>query len=162
MTTRPGPAAGSSPPDPWRRGGPDPRAASAGRTSRPEYAPLFRSTPCLLTPAGVVKHLTGTERFWFSLDFAGADVPWPWPDDDPHGNFRLAADDTLARTVAHYLAECEQSRRAVQDADLDDPARGPGMTFNLRHALAHMVEETARHCGHLDLLRERIDGQTGM
>jgi len=118
--------------------------------------------PSTLTPAGVVKHLAGTERFWFSIDFAGADVPWPWTDDDPHGNFALAPDDTLARIVTDYLAECDRSRRAIEDADLDDLARGPGMTFNLRHALAHMVEETARHCGHLDLLRERIDGQTGM
>jgi hypothetical protein len=117
--------------------------------------------PSTLTPAGVVKHLTGTERFWFSLDFAGADLPWPWTDDDPHGNFAIAAGDTLARIVGDYLDECERSRHAIADAALDDPARGPGMTFTLRYALAHMVEETARHCGHLDLLRERIDGSTG-
>jgi hypothetical protein len=43
-----------------------------------------------LTPASVVKHLTGVERFWFSIDFAGADLPWPWPEDDPHGNFPWA------------------------------------------------------------------------
>jgi len=117
--------------------------------------------PSTLTPAGVVKHLTGIERFWFSVDFAGADVPWPWTDENPHGNFPLAPGDTLAGIVEEYLAECERSRQAIAGADLDDPARGEGMTFNLRYALAHMVEETARHCGHLDLMRERIDGQTG-
>ena len=45
--------------------------------------------------------------------------------------------------------------------DLDELARGEGMEFSLRYALTHMVEETARHCGHLDLLREALDGTTG-
>jgi hypothetical protein len=49
----------------------------------------------------------------------------------------------------------------VAAAELDDVARGPDMSFRLRYALAHMIEETARHCGHLDLLRESIDGQRG-
>ncbi len=118
-------------------------------------------SPSALTPAGVVKHLAGVERFWFSIDFAGADLPWPWPEEDPHGNFPLADGDTLAAIVADYQAECARSRAAIRDASLDDPARGPDMHFTLRYAVAHMVEETARHCGHLDILRERIDGTTG-
>ena len=114
-----------------------------------------------LTPAGVVKHLAGVERFWFSIDFAGADLPWPWPEDDPHGNFPLLPEDTLAGIVADYMSECGRSRSAIEAASLDEMARGEGMNFNLRYALAHMVEETARHCGHLDILRERIDGSAG-
>jgi Protein of unknown function (DUF664) len=114
-----------------------------------------------LTPAGVVKHLTGVERFWFSIDFAGADLPWPWPEDDPHGNFPLLPGDTLAGIVAEYLTECDRSRSVIQAASLDEMASGEGMNFNLRYALAHMIEETARHCGHLDILRERIDGSAG-
>jgi Protein of unknown function (DUF664) len=117
--------------------------------------------PSVLCAAGVVKHLTGVERFWFSIDFAGADLPWPWPEDDPHGNFPILAGDTLAAIVDAYVGECGQSRQAIRDAHLDDMARGQDMNFNLRYALAHMIEETARHCGHLDLLRERIDGSTG-
>jgi Protein of unknown function (DUF664) len=131
----------------------------AGLTDEQAFARPAR--PSTLTPAGVVKHLAGVERFWFSIDFAGADLPWPWPDDDPHGNFPLAADDTLAKIVADYISECERSRAAIRQASLDDMARGPDMHFNLRYALAHMIEETARHCGHLDILRERIDGMTG-
>ena len=118
--------------------------------------------PSMLTPAGVVKHLTGTERFWFSIDFANADVPWPWTDEDLHGNFPIRTGDTLAGIVADYERECERSRLVVAEASLEDRARGPEMGFTLRFALAHMVEETARHCGHLDLLREAIDGQVGM
>jgi hypothetical protein len=117
--------------------------------------------PSTLTPATVVKHLAGTERFWFSIDFAALDVPWPWPDDDLHGNFRIEDGDTLAAVVGDYLEECARSRHAIAAADLDDLARGPDMDFNLRFAMVHMIDETARHCGHLDLLREVTDGVTG-
>ena len=117
--------------------------------------------PSTLTPATVVKHLAGTERFWFSIDFAALDVPWPWADDDVHGNFRVEPGDTLAAIAADYVEECARSRRAIEEADLDDPARGDDMDFTLRYALIHMVQETARHCGHLDLLRETTDGVVG-
>ncbi len=117
--------------------------------------------PSTLTPAGVVKHLSGTERFWFSIDFAGLDLTWPWPEDDPHGNFPIREGDTLADIVEEYERECERSRGAIAGANLDDMAKGADMEFNLRYALVHMIEETARHCGHLDLLREVTDGQTG-
>jgi Protein of unknown function (DUF664) len=117
--------------------------------------------PSELSPASLVKHLTGVERFWFSIDFAGADLPWPWSDEDPHGNFPIEEGDTLASIVADYQFECERSRRAISAAGLDDRAVGEDMNFTLRWALTHMIEETARHCGHLDLLRERLDGETG-
>jgi hypothetical protein len=118
-------------------------------------------SPSALTPAGVVKHLTAVERFWFAIDFAGLHVEWPWTEDDPHGNFPLADDDTVDGLLAAYRAECARSREITAAADLDDQARGEGMTFNLRYALAHLIEETARHLGHLDLLRESTDGQVG-
>jgi Protein of unknown function (DUF664) len=117
--------------------------------------------PSTLTPAGVVKHLAGVERFWFSIDFAGLDVAWPWSDDDPHGAFQLDDGERLVDVVAAYQAECRRSREIVAGASPEDRAHGEGMTFRLRYALAHMIEETARHCGHLDLLRESLDGQTG-
>jgi hypothetical protein len=114
-----------------------------------------------LTPAGVVKHLTGVERFWFTIDFANQDVPWPWTSENRHGNFPIAPEDTLAGIVAGYLAECERSRTIVAAADLDEHAHAPDLDFTLRYALAHMIEETGRHAGHLDLLRESIDGAAG-
>lgn len=122
-----------------------------------------RSTPIpsTMSPAWLVKHLTGVEWFWFTIDFAGVPMPANWPMDDEHGPFRLTPEDTLADLVANYQAQCEQSRQVVAGADLDDMATGPDMHFNLRYALTHMIEETGRHCGHLDLLREAIDGQTG-
>ena len=119
-------------------------------------------SPSALTPATVVRHLTGTERFWFSIDFADLDVTWPWTDDDLHSNFRIEPGETLATIVADYVEECARSRRAVADSHLDDAARGEGMDFTLRYAMIHMIQETARHCGHLDLLRETTDGAVGM
>lgn len=117
--------------------------------------------PSALTPGGIVKHLTGVERFWFAIDFAGLDVDWPWTEEDPHGCFPLDAGDTVDRLLASYRAECARSREITAAASLDDRARSEGMTFTLRYALAHLIEETARHVGHLDLLRESTDGAVG-
>lgn len=114
-----------------------------------------------LTPAGLVKHLTGVERFWFSIDFAGLELEYPWPEDDQHGAFAIEPGDTVASIVAAYQTECERSRRSIAGARLDDKARGKDMNFVLRYALTHMIEETARHAGHMDILRESIDGQRG-
>ncbi|MBA3251667.1 MAG: DUF664 domain-containing protein, partial [Geodermatophilaceae bacterium] len=63
--------------------------------------------------------------------------------------------------VEEYVAECERSRQVIAGCSLDGRAQGPDLDFTLRYALAHMVEETVRHCGHLDLLRESIDGSRG-
>ncbi|HEY4568440.1 MAG TPA: DinB family protein [Kribbella sp.] len=117
--------------------------------------------PSALTPAGVVKHLTGVERFWFAIDFAGLDVEWPWTEEDPHGCFRIDPEDTVDGLLASYRAECARSRQITAAASLDERARSDGMTFTLRYAVAHLIEETARHLGHLDLLRESTDGQVG-
>ena len=87
--------------------------------------------------------------------------------DDPDWDFRTAADDDPADLVALYEHACERSRQAVASvASLDDltsevPRRGGVQRFNLRWVLLHMIEETARHAGHADLLREAIDGATG-
>ncbi|WP_371404670.1 DinB family protein [Kribbella sp. NBC_00662] len=117
--------------------------------------------PSELTPAGIVKHLTAVERFWFSIDFAGLDLEWPWSEDDPHGGFPIAPDDTVASILTSYRTECARSREIVAATSFDDLARSEGMTFNLRYAVAHLIEETARHLGHLDLLREATDGEVG-
>jgi Protein of unknown function (DUF664) len=130
----------------------------AGLTDKQAFA---RPVPASgLTPAGLVKHLTGVERFWFSIDFAGHDLPWPWDEDNP-GAFTLVPGDTLAGLVQAYRVECARSATAIAGAALDDRARAEGNSFTLRYALAHVIQETARHCGHLDLLRESIDGRTG-
>src|SRR4051812_40979728 len=107
------------------------RATVVNKVAGLTDAQAFTATvsPSTLTPATVVKHLAGTERFWFSIDFAGLGLTWPWTGDDLHSNFRIEPGDTLAGMVGGYVEECARSRRAVADADLDDAARGEGMDF---------------------------------
>jgi len=126
-----------------------------------QQARLAPVPPSTMTPAGLVKHLTGTERFWFSIDFAGVDLEHPWPEDDRHGAWALDETDTLPDLIEAYKAECARSDASVAGYDLDDIARAEGMDFQLRFAYAHMIQETARHAGHLDLLREVLDGTRG-
>jgi hypothetical protein len=124
-----------------------------------EQARAAACPPSTLTVAGIIGHLTAVERFWFAIDFAGQDLPHPWTPEDPHGAF--APEGTLDELIAAYEAECARSRGIVSANGLDELARSEGMDFSLRYAVAHMIEETGRHCGHLDLLREALDGTTG-
>ena len=82
--------------------------------------------PSALTPAGIVKHLTAVERFWFSIDFAGLDLEWPWSEDDPHGCFPIAPDDTVEGILTAYRTECARSREITAAASFDDKARSDG------------------------------------
>ncbi|WP_157987486.1 DinB family protein [Jiangella endophytica] len=116
--------------------------------------------PSTLTPAGIVRHLIGVERWWFAFTFAALpEVTDPWAGDD--GGFELAPGESLATVVRSYLAECARSNEIVTAHSLDDVAGRDGHDFDLRYAVLQLVEETARHCGHLDLLREAIDGAAG-
>ncbi len=118
------------------------------------------------TAAGLVKHLALVEDSWFTTRFAGRPEPEPWAsapfDDDPDWEFSSAGDEPLEHAVELYRAACARSRDVTAAYALDDTAtRGDGREFSLRWALLHLVEETARHLGHLDLLRELADGSTG-
>lgn len=116
--------------------------------------------------AGLVKHLALVEDAWFHTRFAGHPDPEPWAgidwDVDPDWEFHSAADDALEDLVAAYEASCERSRQAAAGHSLDELAAAPpGEPFVLRYAYVHMIDETARHLGHLDILRELQDGATG-
>jgi uncharacterized damage-inducible protein DinB len=118
--------------------------------------------PSGTTLLGLVKHLAYVERWWFRRVFLDIDLAFPWTDDDPDADFRIKADETTDDIVRLYQAECEESRAVVRDASLDDMAKYEYRTgFSLRWILTHMIEETARHNGHADILREQIDGSTG-
>lgn len=126
----------------------------------------MRSTPTIsaMNLLGMVKHLTIVERYWFQGVFLDADVDLPWSEEDPNGDWRTNGDDTAASAVDAYIAEYEISDRIVHDHDLDRLAAWATSTEevrSLRWILVHMIEETARHCGHADILREAIDGETG-
>jgi uncharacterized damage-inducible protein DinB len=121
--------------------------------------PMTRSG---LTLLGMLKHLAHVERYWFQQVFAGEDVDFPWSDEDPDADWRAEADETPAEIAALYGASCERSRAIVATASLDDTILSPrGATMSLRWIMLHMIEETARHLGHADLMRESLDGRTG-
>jgi catechol 2,3-dioxygenase-like lactoylglutathione lyase family enzyme len=117
------------------------------------------------TIAGLLKHLAGVEDAWFADRFAGMPDPEPWAsapwDDDPDWEFHSAVDDPIDDLVTLYQQACERSRRAAGGHPLDELAANSQRPFNLRFAYVHLIEETARHLGHMDILREYLDGTTG-
>ncbi|GAA4901650.1 uncharacterized protein DUF664 [Stackebrandtia albiflava] len=121
-------------------------------------------SPSDMTPMGLLHHMTATERWWFSIDFAASrEVPPPWPEDEQHDGFTFPDTATVPELVAAYEAECERSRAVVAatpglDAVSQSPTEPP---FDLRYLLVHMIDETSRHCGHLDYMREALDGGRG-
>jgi hypothetical protein len=122
-------------------------------------------TPSGLSPLGVVQHLAWVERMWFVWRFAGRDVEMRIGDGNYSVQFELDPSATVESVVAFYRAEIEEARRVVDGtASLDALSAREHQnygTVNLRWVLVHMIEETARHVGHLDVMRESIDGSTG-
>ncbi len=122
--------------------------------------PMVPSGTSLL---GVVKHMAFVERWWFAAVLAQGDPEFPWSDDDPDADWRIGDDEDVASVIALYDAECERSREILagfDDPDTTVPFRDEGM-LSIRRVLVHMVEETARHAGHMDIMRELIDGTVG-
>ena len=120
-----------------------------------------RAEPSGLSLLGMVKHLAYAERYWFRRVFAGEAVDFPWTEADPDADWRVEPGETIASVVALYEAECARSRAIVAGQEWNAPSARPDQPGTLGWILTHMVEETARHCGHADLLREGIDGATG-
>jgi len=122
------------------------------------------------TPAGLVEHLGGAEWHWFQGVVAGASPELPGDEDpqpyDPEAAF--VCDSPSAEIIAFYRDQCASSDAVLAvtplsaspggrhgDPEMDEPP-------NVRWVVLHMIEETARHAGHLDIARELIDGQTGL
>lgn len=121
-------------------------------------------TPSGVTLLGMVKHLAYTERWWFRQVFAGEDLPGIRTTIDWDATWRIESDETPEQIFGFYRDETEHCRRAIRGVALDDVARRQDFQsqgFTLRWIILHMLEETARHNGHADILRENIDGQTG-
>jgi Protein of unknown function (DUF664) len=118
--------------------------------------------PSTLSLLGLVRHLTEVEA-WFH-DFDGnAPGDWYSTEDDPDACFNSADPARAAQDLAAYQASVDRARAAVVDRGLDDisPELDDGRPVSLRWIYLHMIEEYARHNGHADLLRERLDGVTG-
>jgi uncharacterized damage-inducible protein DinB len=117
----------------------------------------------LMTLAGLVNHLRWVEYYWFQVMLLGEEDHGPWTEEDPDREMRIAVAVPIAQLLDEYEAQCARYRDLVASLDLDTPSKRPvdGRPVTLRWILFHLVEETARHNGHLDILRELADGVTG-
>lgn len=116
----------------------------------------------------VLQHLALVETSWFCEIFAGEQIDWQQEfgfdfDEDIDAEWHLRGDETLADAIAMYKAAIERANAAIADAKLDDLSveeRG-GHHFSLGWTMIHMIEETARHTGHIDIVREHLDETLG-
>ena len=139
------------------------RAAARWKVEGLDLEQATRSlVPSQSTLLGILKHLSYVERWWFQSVIAGRAVDRGWTDDDPDADYRIEPDESIESIVARYDAECAISRAIF--SDIADPAVSVPFrddTIVIRDILVHMVEEIARHVGHMDILREQVDGSTG-
>ena len=132
---------------------------SAGLT--PEQLVTRSCPPSPLSLLGLVRHMAEVESWFHAFD--GQPKGWFYTSDDhPDADFEDADPQRADQDLAIYQASVERSRAAVTGRSLDDLLlREPSKPTSLRWVYQHMIEEYARHNGHADLIRERIDGATG-
>ncbi|MEU2025576.1 DinB family protein [Streptomyces sp. NPDC016469] len=118
------------------------------------------------SPLGLVQHLGWVERRWLRWGFGAEDVT-AYPSGGDDEEWTVAADTPTAQVIAAYQAEVAVAQSLVAEAILSDKARlggrfkTPGQAPALSRILFHLLQEYARHVGHLDIARELIDGETG-
>jgi uncharacterized damage-inducible protein DinB len=116
------------------------------------------------SPLGLIEHLGHAERHWFQEIVTGSADPLPWPDE----NTPLRTTRPPAAVFAFYREQCRRSDAVLTRLPLSTPPRGRhpdplgAEITDLRRVVLHMIEETARHAGHLDAARELLDGATGL
>ncbi|MBL1085787.1 DinB family protein [Streptomyces actinomycinicus] len=119
----------------------------------------------LMTLSGLINHLRWVEYYWFRVVFLGEEDEGPWTDEDPDREMRIAVDLPLSQLLDEYASESARHNELIAAHDLDARAqrkRDDGSAVDLRWIVLHLIEETARHNGHLDILRELADGRTGV
>jgi uncharacterized damage-inducible protein DinB len=118
------------------------------------------------TPAGLVNHLVNVERRWLRWGFLAEPVAHPWRDDDPAGGWR-SPDSSVAELQRQLTETGARVRAIVERHELNEVAAIGGRfpdeasAPQLQWILLHLIQEYARHAGHLDIARELIDGRTG-
>ena len=105
---------------------------------------------------GLLKHMAVVEAYWVQRRVAGLGVP-----EVSGSGFELEPGDTVASTVASYRAACARSNELLAGLDVAEPLARGRRGRNVGWVLVHLVEETGRHAGHADIVRELIDGATG-
>ena len=121
--------------------------------------------PSSLSLAGLVRHMAEVERAWFRRRFGREDIGFLYcSDESPDADFDEAGPVSAEADVAAFTREVELARKAAAGHSLDESFfhTHRQAEMSLRWVFAHMIEEYARHNGHADLLRERIDGTTGV
>ncbi|SRR6266540_4827432 len=130
-----------------------------------EQLKLRSVEPSSLSLLGLVRHMAEVERAWFRLRFAGESIGYLYcSEDSPDADFDDVGSADAEADVATFTREVEVARAAATGRSLDATFVHPHrqVQMNLRWVYLHMIEEYARHNGHADLLRERIDGATGV
>jgi len=121
--------------------------------------------PSSLSLLGLVRHMAEGERQWFRMVLGRQELDYRYySDDDPDADaeFDVETGD-VAEAFAYWREECADARARVEAApSLDSTGTQNGKEYSLRWIMIHMIEEYARHLGHADLIRERIDGSTGI
>jgi uncharacterized damage-inducible protein DinB len=118
----------------------------------------------LTSIGGVVNHLRWVEHSWIETRFVGGPDLGPWTEESPDQEFVDGATLPLSEVLDGYVEQARRTDALIQTLDLDDRSVTPlrsGERPTLRWVLLHLVEENARHNGHLDILRELHDGTTG-
>ena len=118
--------------------------------------------PSTLSLLGLVRHLTEVERWWFHRFFGEIAEPIYFSDERVNDDFDALDSAPPAEVFARWDAEVDRIRRDIAAVPLDaEFTDRRGKAYSLRWVYLHMIEEYARHNGHADLIRERIDGATG-
>lgn len=125
-----------------------------------DEAPRRAVTPSGTSLLSLVKHLATVEYGWFCEPFGRASEPF-WFDPDTE-DMTVAPDESTADILAFYARARAAADRAIHETDLESTGTAwDGRVVSMRWVLIHMIEETARHAGHMDIVRELIDGTTG-
>lgn len=144
----------------WHRGTLAVKCAGLSETQLRERS----APPSSMSLLGLVRHMAHVERVWFRHILNDEDVPRLWEkDDNVDADFDGVDQASAEEAFATWQAEIEHARTVSAGLPLDAIGRRPrrGQDCSHRWILVHMIEEYARHNGHADLLRERIDGATG-
>ncbi|CAN5873904.1 DinB family protein [soil metagenome] len=122
-------------------------------------SPMTSSGTSLL---GLVKHLAAVEYGWFCETLGPETEPLPFDEDDAEADLRVVPSEFTADVIAFYSRARAAADQVIDQLDVHDLGTAWfGDQVSLRWVLIHMIEETARHAGHMDILRELIDSATG-
>ena len=118
------------------------------------------------SPPGLLKHLVYVERRWMRWGFEAEQVPDPWGDHDPNSQgWLVTPEDIVADLTSRLATIAARTEAAASNAELSERARLGGRFSSdpptLGWILTHLLQEYARHVGHLDVVRELIDGSVG-